>query len=112
MTPIGLKNRSLGNLLTMSSYRLAYWHAPKRARHEEDEILDCVFCKYQEGVALMDDVVGFLMTAGFTVESHDGRSLTITLSHDPDRSDVLPKHARSIGTLYELISGLPLPVRQ
>ena len=111
MKPIGFKDRSLGNLVKMSSYRLAFWHAPKRARHEEDEILDCVFCKYQEGVALMDDVVGFLMTAGFNVESHDDRSFTVTLSHDPDRLDVIPKHTRSIGTLYELISGLPLPVR-
>ena len=79
MNPLGFKDRSLGNRLTMSSYRLAYWHAPKRARHEEDEILDCVFCKYQEGVALMDDVVGFLMTAGFPIECHDDRSFTVTL---------------------------------
>ena len=111
MTPIGFKDRSLGNLLKMSSYRLAYWHAPKRARHEEDEILDCVFCKYQEGVALMDDVVGFLMTVGFPVLSHDDRSFTVTLSNDPDRSDLFATHARSKGALYELISGLPFPVR-
>ena len=96
----------------MSSYRLAYWHAPKRARHEEDEILDCVFCKYQEGVALMDDVVGYLMKVGFPVWSHDDRSFTVTLSHDPDRSDPFAKQEHSKEGLYELISGLPFPIRQ
>ena len=111
MKPLRLKDQTQGNLLKMSSYRLAYWHAPKRARHEEDEILDCVFCKYQEGVALMDDVVGFLMNAGFTVESHDDRSFTVTFSPDTDRSDAPPTNTRSFGTLYELISGLPLPER-
>ena len=94
----------------MSSYRLAYWHAPKRARHEEDEILDCVFCKYQEGVALMDDVVGFLMRVGFSVLSHDDRSFTITLSHEPDSSDAFAKPAHSKRALYELLSGLPFPL--
>ena len=111
MNPIGFKDRSLGPLLKMSSYRLAYWHAPKRARHEEDDFLDCVICKYQEGVALMEDVVGYLKRAGIPVWSHDDRSFSVPLSHDPDCSDEFAKQAHSKRMLYELISGLPYPVR-
>lgn len=63
----------------ISSYRLAYWHAPKRARHEEGDVFTCVFCQYSEGIARMKDVVAHLRRVGFPITNYDTRSFTIEI---------------------------------
>ena len=63
--------------LQISSYRLSYWHATQRARHEQGDVLNCVFCQYAEGVALMKDVVAHLKGKGFTIVEYDDRSFIV-----------------------------------
>ena len=92
-------------LLRISSYRLAFWHAAKRARHEEFDVLDCVFCQYSEGVARMRDVAGYLHRRGFTIADCDDRSLTIALYDPPDTSDKIRSHSKA--DLLRIISGQP-----
>ena len=65
--------------LHISSYRLAYWHAAQRARHEPGDMLTCVFCQYAEGVALMKDVVAHLKGKGFSIVECDDRSFVVDL---------------------------------
>ena len=89
--------------LRISSYRLAFWHAPKRARHEEDDVWDCVFCQYSEGVARMRDVVAYLMRRGFTIAEFDDRSFTIELNESSGASDKILSHGKS--ALIKVISG-------
>jgi len=89
--------------LRISSYRLAFWHAPKRARHEEDDDLDCIFCQFTEGVARMRDVAGYLHRRGFTITECDDRSLTIALDDPSETSDTILSHDKS--ALLRIISG-------
>lgn len=65
--------------LHISSYRLSYWHAPQRARHESGDVLNCVFCQYAEGVALMKDMVAHLKGKGFPIVECDERSFIVEL---------------------------------
>lgn len=89
--------------LKISSYRLAFWHAPKRARHEEGDDLDCVFCQYTEGVARMRDVAGYLHRRGFTITECDDRALTLNLDDPSSDSDTLLLHDKA--ALLRIISG-------
>ena len=84
----------------ITSYRLAYWHAPQRARHEEHDIFTCIFCQYSEGVARMKDVVAHLRKQGFPISTHDARSLTL---------DVEKNDSSKSGTaeLMAYVSGRP-----
>lgn len=66
--------------MRITSYRLAYWHAPQRARHEEGEVFTCIFCQYSEGVARMKDVVAHLRQQGFSIADHDARSFTLEVT--------------------------------
>ena len=72
--------------LQISSYRLSYWHAPQRARHEPGDVLDCVFCQYAEGVALMKDVVAHLKGKGFPIIEYDERSFIVELQNVEPRT--------------------------
>ena len=92
--------------LRMSSYRLSYWHAPKRARHDEWEILDCVICRYTEGVALMDDIVGYLRRLGFPITNFDERTFTLDLT--PRHSTSGLKTHNTKDALFQPLSGTPL----
>jgi hypothetical protein len=89
--------------LRISSYRLAFWHAPKRARHEEGDDLDCVFCQFSEGVAQMRDVAGYLHRRGFTIADCDDRSLTLALDETSGTSDTILSHDKA--ALLRIISG-------
>ena len=90
-------------LLKISSYRLAFWHASKRARHEESDILDCIFCQYSEGVARMRDVAGYFHRRGFTIADCDDRSVTIVLEEPSGATDKI--RSRSKADLLRMISG-------
>lgn len=61
----------------ISSYRLAFWHAPQRARHEDFDVFSCIFCQYSEGVARMQDIVAHLREQGFPITGHEARSFTL-----------------------------------
>ena len=89
--------------LRITNYRLAFWHAPKRARHEEDDDLDCIFCQYSEGVARINDVTSYLERLGFTISSFDDDSLTISFSDSPNSLN--KPHSRSRDDLVRIISG-------
>ena len=89
--------------LHITSYRLAFWHAPKRARHEDSDDLDCIFCQYSEGVARIHDVIGYLQRQGFTISEFDDRSFTITLDDSPNSSGTL--HSKGKNELIHSISG-------
>ena len=64
-------------LFRISSYRLAFWHAPQRARHEEGDIFTCIFCQYSEGIARIKDVVDHLRQQGFLIPTYDSRSFNL-----------------------------------
>jgi len=87
----------------ITSYRLAFWHASERARHEEGGDLDCVFCQYSEGVARIHDVIGYLQRQGFTISEFDDRSFTITLDDSPNSSGTL--YSKGKNDLIQSISG-------
>ena len=89
--------------LRITNYRLAFWHAPKRARHEEGDDLDCIFCQYSEGVARINDVTNYLERLGFTISSFDDHSLTISFSDSPDSPS--KPHSRNRDDLVRIISG-------
>ena len=89
--------------LHVTSYRLAFWHAPKRARHDEGDVLDCIFCQYSEGVARMRDVVGYLHRRGFSIVEFDDRSFTVVFDESPGRTEKALACNKS--SLLRLISG-------
>ena len=89
--------------LYITSYRLAFWHASKRAQHEEGDDLDCIFCQYSEGVARIHDVIGYLQRQGFTISEFDDRSFTITLDDSPNSSGTL--YSKGKNDLIQSISG-------
>ena len=89
--------------LHVTSYRLAFWHASKRAQHEEGDDLNCIFCQYTEGVARIHDVIGYLQRQGFIISEFDDRSFTITFDELP-KSSVKP-HSRNKNDLARIISG-------
>ena len=89
--------------LHITSYQLAFWHASKRARHEEGDDLDCIFCQYCEGVARINDVITYLQRQGFTISEFDDRSFTITLNDSPNSSE--RPDSKSKNDLVQSISG-------
>ena len=89
--------------LHITSYRLAFWHAPKRAIHEDSDDLDCIFCQYSEGVARIHDVVSYLQRQGFTILEFNDRSFTIALEDSPNSSGKLD--TKSKNDLVRTISG-------
>ena len=91
------------HFLQVSSYRLAFWHASKRTRHEEGDDLDCIFCQYSEGVARMCDIVGYLQRRGFTIVEFDDRSFTVALDESSGTTDKILSHNKS--ALLRIISG-------
>lgn len=89
--------------LHISSYRLSYWHATQRARHEQGDVLNCIFCQYAEGVALMKDVVAHLKRKGFPIVEYDDRSFIVELQnieHLPPHDSFATKQA-----LFDYIGG-------
>ena len=74
--------------IRISSYRLAYWHAPQRARHhEEADVFTCIFCQYNEGVARMKDVVAHLRQHRFPVTAYDARSFILEAKQTASTTD-------------------------
>ncbi len=67
----------MNNLLHLTSYRMAFWHSSQRAKHDEDEIWDCLFCQYSEGIASMQDIAKYLRRKGFQIRGSDDRSLMV-----------------------------------
>ena len=56
---------------------MAFWHASQRAKHDEDEIWDCLFCQYSEGIASMQDIAKYLRRKGFQIMDSDDRSIMV-----------------------------------
>lgn len=87
----------------ITSYRLAFWHAPSRARHEDLDVMTCIFCQYSEGVARIQDVVAHLRNQGFSIATHDARSFT--LGTDLTESKTSNRQSSNTAALAEYVSG-------
>jgi len=67
----------MDKLLHLTSYRMAFWHAPQRAKHDDEDIWDCLFCQYSEGIASMKDIANYLRRKGFQIMDSDDRSIMV-----------------------------------
>jgi hypothetical protein len=50
---------------------MAFWHASQRAKHDDEDIWDCLFCQYSEGIASMKDIANYLRRKGFQIMDSD-----------------------------------------
>ena len=93
----------MSHSVLVSSYRIAFWHAPQRARHEDSDVVACIFCQYSEGVARMQDIVAHLRQQGFSIAAHGERSFT--LEGEQGESKVGSRQSSATAALAAYVSG-------
>ena len=96
-------SRIMTKPIRITSYRLAYWHAPQRACHEEGDVFTCIFCQYSEGIARMKDVVAHLCQHGFPITAHDARSFLLEV--EKKESATGSRQQSAVAVLSAYVSG-------